>query len=399
MANATARLSRSLGLITVGILIGAVSVYLLVTYTSGFVHKRSSPSNTAYSDHDLSDPNQNQAESYSQFAVNGSLIQTEDLDCRFDENTSSDKTTPRLLHNLDNSRSILANDLSRLSHWGSMQEFEESLLSFLISNDSNHHLLAKGRVYFQTDYVAALVELYSAQQSASDDERLEMFQHEISALIDYVRRQYFSENQMISINTFTQLMNLANEKQPNNIPVIVSLVRHHLLLGDYHLAENFIERIPSDLDNLSTIKLLNHRLEENIASNPSQQNGIPLIKSGDHYIVEAVFNNDVTVRLMLDTGASSTAVSRQTMSALMTMSDGFNNIEFSKWVSTAGGPVRARLFRGESLSVDDFEMDNPLILETAIAKNNHFDGVIGMDFLSKYEFRIDHKTDRLYLSH
>jgi len=304
-----------------------------------------------------------------------------------------------LLLQLDQSRNILPNDLSKISHWSSLQVFEDDLDEANLSTSTRHHLLAKAQIFFRTDFVAALEELFSAMQSAPNEERIEILQGEINALIEYVKIQYFSENQVVPIDVFTQLMNLANEKQPNSLPVLIALVRHHLLVGEYDLAENYIERVPPDIDNLATIDLLNQRLRNNMEANLSSSSGIPLKKLDNHFIVEVQFNDDATLNLMIDTGASRTVMSPQTMLALRRISNSVTDLDITGFANTANGIARTKLYQTESIRVGDYQLNNPLILVSKLPDNSQFDGLLGMDFLTQFEFRIDHQNKRLYLSH
>jgi len=301
----------------------------------------------------------------------------------------------RLLAN----RSILAKDLSIMNHWTSMEDFINTFEQFELSDSERHHLLAKAQVFFANNYLAAIEELYSAQQSALNDETLVQLQGEINALLDFIRRQYFSENEVVSIRLFTRLMNLAHEKQPNYLPVIIALVRHYLLVGDYVLASNFIARIPQNTDNLLTIELLNKRLEKNILLNTFGEQGIALTKKENHYIVPVTFNNKVTLNLLLDTGASRTVVSPSTMRSLLLISDQFTDLKIRGIAQTANGPAMTQLFQANSMKVGEYSFENPIILTSRIRKNQHFDGLLGMDFLSQFKFRIDHQLNRLYLSY
>lgn len=320
--------------------------------------------------------------------------------CDLKYNTNLDQPeTARLITQLDGSRNILPHDLTRLNHWTTFTSFDKTLDQQVLGNSSREHLLAKAHIFYSSDYISALESLYSAQQSAINAERLEMFQAEIDVLLDYVRRLYFSENSLMPINTFTSVMNLANEKQPNNVDVLVSLVRHHILVGEYGLAENFIGRVPPDIDNLVTIDQLSSRLTKTIAANRNTDQGIPLTKLGNHFIVEVKFNQEHTINLMLDTGASRTVLSPEAMRVLRRMSEGVTDLRISGHAETANGFAFTKLYQTDLLSVSDFHIDNALVLVMNLSENQQFDGLLGMDFLSRFQFRIDYQQNKLHLSY
>ncbi len=332
-------------------------------------------------------------------AANNQSIQS-NAQCVIEYDTALNHSeTLQLVLQLDNSRSILPNDLARLNHWTSFSRFTKSLEQLELSDNSRSHLLAKAHVFYSYNYISALEALFTAQQSASEEERLDMLQAEIDVLLDFVRRQYFSENHLIPIETFTAVMNLANEKQPNNVEVLVALVRHHMLVGEYGLAENYIERVPPDVDNLITIDVLSRRLNKTIAASQDTDKGIPLMQFGNHFLVEVQFNQDHSLKLMLDTGASRTVLSPQAIRVLSSVSEGVTDLKISGHAETANGFAFTRLYQMEQFSVNDFYIDNPLVLVMKMSGNDQFDGLLGMDFLSRFEFRIDYQQNRLHLSY
>ncbi len=334
----------------------------------------------------------------SQTFIDRNATNTEQCDISYQTDLDQ-PASAKLITQLDRTRHILPQDLSRLNHWTSFTSFNNALEQLTLSESSRQHLLAKAHIFYTSDFIAALESLFSAQQSAINEERLDMFQAEIDVLIDYVRQQYFSENHLIPIDTFTAVMNLANEKQPNNVEVITALVRHHLLVGEYAVAENLIGRVPPDVDNLVTIAQLNKRLSQTMAVNQSSESGIPLQKMGNHFIVQVTFNQEHSLNLMLDTGASRTVLSPNAIQVLRHMTEGVTDLKISGHAETANGFAFTKLYQMQQLSVADFQIDNALVLVMKLSDNPNFDGLLGMDFLSRFEFRIDYQQNRLHLSY
>jgi hypothetical protein len=54
----------------------------------------------------------------------------------------------------------------------------------------------------------------------------------------------------------------------------------------------------------------------------------------------------------------------------------------------------------DSITVGDFtKKDFPVaVVDLGFENNQHFDGILGMDFLSTYTIRIDNQTSSIFLS-
>ena len=87
------------------------------------------------------------------------------------------------------------------------------------------------------------------------------------------------------------------------------------------------------------------------------------------------------------------------MQALRNVSNGVTDLNVNSFTRTANGVTYSKLYQTESIRVGDYQLDNPLVLVSKIPKDTHYDGLLGMDFLSRFEFRIDHQNKKLYLSH
>ncbi|TQV87305.1 retropepsin-like aspartic protease family protein [Aliikangiella coralliicola] len=310
---------------------------------------------------------------------------------------TANRDTDVLISKLLKNRSILPEDLFTLDHWNLLEEFIDYITELDLSTSDIHRLRAKAFVYFDRNYPLALEELYSAKQSAINQHVTNIIQGEINALTNYVIRDFFSIAPTVSAKSFMETMNLVHEKQPNYIPVISALVKHHLLTGDLSLAETYVNNIPPNEENQIAIDILKGRLDAAINNAEPTKPGIPLQKHGNHYMVKATINGDITLSLLLDTGASATAVSYQTMRAMLRASSQIRNLNISRYINTANGRNRVHLFQAKELDVGGFTLTNPLIIPTNLGEDNQIHGLLGMDFLGQFQFRIDHENSLLYL--
>lgn len=120
---------------------------------------------------------------------------------------------------------------------------------------------------------------------------------------------------------------------------------------------------------------------------------VPLIKKGEHFIVEGYVNNS-TVNLLLDTGASISMLSQEAFDELSQ----YNEIEYIKPLSlnTAGGVIEAGLYQVPSFTVGDFEVENMQFTVNS-AFSSEDDGLLGMNFLRLFKFSIDQNQETLRL--
>lgn len=117
---------------------------------------------------------------------------------------------------------------------------------------------------------------------------------------------------------------------------------------------------------------------------------IPLIRVGDQFLVDAVIDNDATARLLLDTGASMTVVTPYVLLALGYSLDGAQAA-----FNTAGGLVRAPVVEISSMALEGVAV-YPMTVG-ALELEGRVGGLLGMDFLRRFEFRIDQDQEFLVL--
>ncbi len=120
---------------------------------------------------------------------------------------------------------------------------------------------------------------------------------------------------------------------------------------------------------------------------------VTLLRNGSHFIVEATLNQS-EVRLLLDTGASLTILSREVARPL-----GLQAIDAQQTViiNTANGTTEAQLYRVESITVGAFDVspiDIAVVEQLAIEGAS---GLLGMNFLEHFDFRIDQEHAELFL--
>jgi len=121
-------------------------------------------------------------------------------------------------------------------------------------------------------------------------------------------------------------------------------------------------------------------------------------KQSGHVKVTTTLNKKVKANLILDTGSSLVVLSNKIANDLG-IDANTQNINPIELILADGRKTEARMVILESVSVQDSEVEN---IEAAILPEKEStvipeDGLLGMSFLKKFNFKIDQKDDKLIL--
>ena len=130
------------------------------------------------------------------------------------------------------------------------------------------------------------------------------------------------------------------------------------------------------------------------AEQPSKE--LELARQAGHMVVPVMLNKKVAATLLVDTGASIIVLSKS-VGQKLDIKPGASESIFKLRVAD-GREVNARNVGLESVIVDRLEEDN---VEAAILLDDNadviFDGLLGMSFLSRFNFKFDNKNNKLIL--
>ncbi|WP_017444249.1 TIGR02281 family clan AA aspartic protease [Gayadomonas joobiniege] len=165
----------------------------------------------------------------------------------------------------------------------------------------------------------------------------------------------------------------------------LALAESYYHLGKKSQAEQILLYVAADPDYQSQAEALQAKLLQKTVK-------YPLNRTGAHYIL-AVKIGQQPANLMIDTGASITSLSRQFVEQYIT---DYQHLGY-KTVSTANGLAEAEEilvaeFTLGTLTLNDFTL---LILDNYFSHN---DGLLGMNFLSRFKFNIDQQASMLVLT-
>jgi len=128
------------------------------------------------------------------------------------------------------------------------------------------------------------------------------------------------------------------------------------------------------------------------AANQSGAVTVPVTVNGRAVIVPVTFNRSVNANLLLDTGASMTMISRRVATALALSTTG------AALLSGIGGTVSAPIARIESVQVGDVEVTGMAVSVHDISRPAQFEGLLGMDFLGRFQVSVDSAKKLLVLT-
>ena len=193
------------------------------------------------------------------------------------------------------------------------------------------------------------------------------------------------------------------DQHPDYARFQLELAQSFLRLGDDASAVPLLEVLQYDSElgtlgkqKLATIAQRNEKLAvTRQQKNPEQQTAntrrsdivVPLIRSGNSFTLNINVNSR-SVRMLLDTGASITALSTNLISTL--------NLEpTGRYIqlTTANGVRRSQLFQSTSLQIGRLKMQNLVVAEIDLGRSHGVQGLLGTDVLNRIDTRFSYIID------
>lgn len=191
--------------------------------------------------------------------------------------------------------------------------------------------------------------------------------------------------------------------EPDHAAYFIGLAAAQLALDDREAARRSLQLIEQDVEVGGKARSMLASLEplappEPYVEAPQEQpliSGVALTRNGLHFLVDADSGRGADIRLLIDTGASMTIIKPEVLErpGIKARRTGKTGI-----FSTANGPVRAPIYRLDSLTIGDWQVDQLEVGVLALNGRAPFDGLLGMNFLSHFQFFIDQNEALLRLS-
>lgn len=250
-----------------------------------------------------------------------------------------------------------------------------------------------------SDAIAHYYDLLRAPMTAAQQSEIELQIEQLSKnTIEQLKRNYSWDILAMFVEPLLQL-------EPNNRLYILSLAVAYAELFQQGLMENMLASL--DFDDPDAQRIRNIILEQRITQTNEQTEEfntddvttsigrpIPLKQFGDQYVVNAKLSSN-PVALLIDTGASVTAISRQYFSHL---SNRYKVNYLGRFnIGTAGGSIMARMYQFRELTINHVTVENLPVVILPMQGIENADGLLGMNFLREFDFKIDQKKSVMFI--
>ena len=264
--------------------------------------------------------------------------------------------------------------------------------------DVEARLLLANAWHGEGDLRAAIGQLYEAKGQAWRPETLEELTRNVRAVV-----AEFSDDlkQRGDATGLLELYQDLTRLEPGYAPYFIGLATAQLALDDIDAARQSLLLVAQDAEVGARAREMLARVSVGpIDAQPPETSaaatevaGIPLVRTGSHFLVDARLGSQ-QVRLLIDTGASLTMLTPETLSryGLGAHATGRTGL-----FNTANGRVKAPIYRLDTLSVGDWQVSD---LDVGVLQpgDRSIDGLLGMNFLRHFQFFIDQNEALLRLS-
>jgi len=262
-----------------------------------------------------------------------------------------------------------------------------------------HILLAE--VYLDQDNIhTAIDQFYEARGYAYNPEMLQRINGLIRSMVaDLAPSLERNDDQYALLALYQQL----TELEPDHAPWFIGLATAQLALEDREAARRSLLLVSQDpdvgaqaqamLSELSIALVKPHDAE--VQDSATGVIGIPLYRSGNHFIVDASPARGRNIRLLIDTGASVTIL---TPDVLEQHGIRYRDTGRTRVFNTANGTVQASVYILDSLTVGDWGVNQLEVGVLDLSSGPDINGLLGMNFLGHFQFFIDQNKALLHLS-
>ena len=275
----------------------------------------------------------------------------------------------------------------------------EQLFLKRFPNDFDFLLLEGERLALTESLLSGAIAYYELQSRPLNEEQYQ----EVSERLDEITlpnlEKLMQSEAWDTVERFTEPL---LQFEPDNERFLLILAEAYAQRQEVSLMEQTFSRVTyreNVEDEFQRIRqLIRYRNSTQSQDNQPQEEsgrGVTLVQTGNHYIVTALLDNRSELDLLIDTGASTTAITRQRFNQLYRTHRPELIGRFP--INTANGQVNAPIFRFSSLTIDEFQVNNFAVIVLPDRSNLDSDGLLGMNFLRHYDFRIDQRASELHL--
>ncbi|KZN60295.1 retropepsin-like aspartic protease [Pseudoalteromonas luteoviolacea] len=240
---------------------------------------------------------------------------------------------------------------------------------------------------------------FEAEIYVAQGERVEAIYRFIRLFQQYPEHAYLKEvitelismelNELLEQSNWHELIEKGQlwlSEQPENLVLIAHIAKAYLALDNNLEAELLLTQLSKQQQQHQLIAPLLAELD----SKHQQVETIPLVRHGEHYILQAKIAGQ-QIDLMIDTGASTTALT----SAQFDLLAYDVNFLTSRRVSTANGIVEIPFYQSAGIQIGS-KQQTPFEFGV-MTSSTQGPGLLGMNFLRHFKFEIDQQNAQLIL--
>ena len=182
------------------------------------------------------------------------------------------------------------------------------------------------------------------------------------------------------------------QQEPDYPPYLLAQAEAYVRLEQFDPARQLLEQLLE----ISLYREQARSLLAEIDRLLLRESAIKLEPMGEHYLVSGLINDDLPIRLMIDTGASVSVITRARFDEIESWAA--PEYQGESLINTAGGQVRAPVYRFERFQIDEFYINDVSFVVMDIQEMSDYHGLLGMNFLKQFKFSIDQANNLLILS-
>lgn len=261
-------------------------------------------------------------------------------------------------------------------------------LTQLEPQNLDHALLLAGLLYEQERYEFLFSFLYDYMYGldAKSEQRL---QSEINRYVEQVDIKLGEEE---DYEQLASLYRQLSSYQAENTFYYLRLSYWSLQSGNTFEATQSLLGAINDIGFVKETRELQDAIE--LYEKVGPQIEIPLrAVDGDHYLVNVELEGEVSLELMIDTGASKTVVKKSLLAGVAGLLDD----ALSMQMNTANGRAQGLAVRLSKINIAKLHLDYLDVVLMELPKFK-YDGLLGMNLLSQFDFKIDQENLVLKLS-
>ena len=247
------------------------------------------------------------------------------------------------------------------------------------------------------DTLGAIDSLFVAQHHSLSSDEIKSFQEEIEKLVLGTMTHYKNNDHRVSQQSAFEILHFVMEKQPENPLFGIEISYLYADSGDINTAIETLNLIPYSKEYQNIIVSLKTQWLNQLNDTEQITTAIPLRQVDQHYIVTAVINQELTLELLIDTGATTTSLSTEAINDLK-LANIIRKREGTVTINTANGHAEANVYRVNRFAIDEYVVEDFDLLEVDLSEWGEFDGLLGMNFLTFFEFELDQSNRQLFLT-